>query len=62
MSSQLRQKTSGKEVNFMYEKPKIVAVQKATDAIQGMDKTQGTVDILNHNSPFPSVAAYSSDE
>jgi hypothetical protein len=46
----------------MYEKPKIVAVQKATEAIQGMSKTQGTVDIVDHNSPFPSVAAYSSDE
>jgi len=46
----------------MYEKPKIVAIQKATEAIQGMSKTQGTVDILDSNSPFPSVAAYSSDE
>jgi hypothetical protein len=45
-----------------YEKPKIVAVQKATDAIQGMDKRQGTLDILDPSNPFPSVSAYGSDE
>ena len=45
-----------------YEKPKIVVVQKATDAIQGMQKPQGKVDILDPSNPFPSAGAYDSDE
>jgi hypothetical protein len=45
-----------------YKKPKIVAVQKATDAIQGMQKGVGTADILDPHNPLPSVGAYGSDE
>ncbi len=45
-----------------YEKPKIVAVQKATDAIQGMQKGVGTADILDPQNPFPSASAYAADE
>jgi len=45
-----------------YSKPKIVAVRNASEAIQGMQKPQGTVDILDPHNPFPSVSAYQSDE
>lgn len=45
-----------------YTKPRIVSVANAADAIQGTSKTNGTIDLADMGSPFPSVGAYASDE
>jgi len=45
-----------------YTKPRIVAMTKATDAIQSMGKPAGTIDVADPGNQFPSVGTYESDE
>ncbi len=56
---QLKKDKPGKEVNAMnYEKPQIVALQSACDAIQKLTKAMSTNDSVHE----PSVTAYEADE
>lgn len=45
-----------------YEKPELVLIGPATETVLNMSKPNGLVDIVDPKNPFPSVAAYESDE
>lgn len=45
-----------------YEKPELVQMGRAIEAIQGMTKPHGSSDIVDPKNPLPSVSAYEADE
>jgi hypothetical protein len=45
-----------------YQKPEIVRMGPAIEAVQSMGKPHGDLDVADRQNPIPSVTTYESDE